>query len=85
MQQQSTAALAGRAAFVVLVAFGLMLCGVALDMLAGTGPMGTLGFVAIGSIFGTVMLCVIIVSSFPKPDADRTAEAKPGATDKAGA
>ncbi len=64
--QLSTAVLAVRAAIVVLVASGLMFCGVFLDWLAGTGPFGTLGFMAIGTTFGTIMLYVVISSSFPK-------------------
>jgi len=66
MQRHATAALVLRAVFVLLVAFGLMLGGVAIDMLAGTSPVATLSFLVIGITFGTIMIYVIITSSFPK-------------------
>lgn len=67
MQQQSTAALAIRAAIVLLISAGMMACGVILDALAGTGPFGTLFFLVLGMIFGTVQISVIFLTSFPAP------------------
>jgi F0F1-type ATP synthase assembly protein I len=64
MHHPSTAAIALRAVFVLFTAVGLALLGIALDISAGTGPAATLIFLCVGVTFGTIMILVIIASSF---------------------
>lgn len=67
MPRPSTVFLAVRAALVLLIAFGFVLFGILLDGVAETSPLGTLSMLVVGITFGTIMLLVVIVSSFPKP------------------
>jgi F0F1-type ATP synthase assembly protein I len=79
MQQPATVAL--RSVLVLLSALGMVAGGVVFDRLAGTSPLGALGGVVIAVIWGTVMLLVIVISSFPKPasnDEPDAAGGKPG-------
>jgi F0F1-type ATP synthase assembly protein I len=70
MRQQSPAALALRAAIILLISISMIVVGVAFDILAGTSPFGLVSFMVTGVVFGTVMISVIILSSFPKPVQD---------------
>lgn len=63
--QQSPRSVAFRAAGVVLIAGGLVVAGILVDALTGFGPFGTLSALVVGVIFGTVMIVVIVMSSFP--------------------
>ncbi len=65
MQRQWTAPLALRAVIVLLIAFGLVVTGVLIDMAAGTSPIGVLIFLVIALTFGTIMIYLIVTSSFP--------------------
>jgi F0F1-type ATP synthase assembly protein I len=80
MQQPATVAL--RSVLVLFSALGLVVGGVVFDRLAGTSPLGALGSVVIAVIWGTIMLLVIVFSSFPKPvnngEPDAAAGDKPG-------
>lgn len=67
MPQRTTASLALRATLVLFTSASITLTGAVLDTLAGTSPLALLVFLALGSLFGTVMICVVIASSFPKP------------------
>lgn len=66
MQRRSTAALALRAAVIVLIACGLVAGGALFDRIARTSPIGLLCFLVVGITFGMVMIYVTVTSSFPK-------------------
>ena len=64
--QQSPRSVALRSAAVVLMALGLVVAGVLVDSLTGSGPVATISALVVGIAFGTVMILVIVLSSFPK-------------------
>ena len=66
MQRQSPAALALRAAVIVLIACGFVAGGALLDRIAGTSPIGLLFSLAVGITYGMIMIYVSVTSSFPK-------------------
>jgi F0F1-type ATP synthase assembly protein I len=80
MSQPSTASLSLRAGLVLLTSASMVCAGAVLDKLAGTSPFGLLIFLASASIFGTVMIYVVIASSFPKEQAGapQAGDRKPG-------
>jgi F0F1-type ATP synthase assembly protein I len=64
--QQSPRSVALRSAVVVLIALGLVVAGILVDSLTGSGPVATISSLVVGIVFGTVMILVIVLSSFPK-------------------
>ncbi len=64
--QQSPRSVALRTAGVVLIALGLVVAGILVDSLTGFGPVATFGSLVIAVVFGTVMILVIVLASFPK-------------------
>ena len=80
MYQPSTASLFLRAGIVLIISASMVCGGALLDYFAGTSPFGLLIFLASASIFGTVMIYVVIASSFPKvpQETQRAGDEKPG-------
>ena len=72
--QQSPRSVAVRAAVVVMIAVLLVIAGILVDALTGSGPVGTLGALVTSVIFGTVMILVIVITSFPKAADKRDAD-----------
>jgi hypothetical protein len=67
LTMRRSAAVAWRAFLILLLALGFVAAGVGVDRLAGTSPLGTLASVVVAVVCGTIMILVIVTSSFPKP------------------
>jgi hypothetical protein len=78
--QQSARSVAWRAAGVLVFVLILVLAGILVDRLTGLGPVMTLCALVAGVFFGTIMILVIVTSSFPRaagaPDPGRTGDGK---------
>ncbi len=52
---------------ILLPTIGLIMAGPVLDKLAGTSPVGTLAFLAVGMTLGTSLIVITVVKSFSAP------------------
>ncbi len=52
---------------IVIPIIGLVLAGIVLDSLAGTSPIVTLAFLALGVTLGTSLIVITVVKSFSQP------------------